>query len=522
MTHTECLGILLRNLILNKAPCYDLRGWAEPFSPHVLGVTPDQIEHLNDDRIGRALDHLFDADRASMQTELVVRAIQEFSLNLDQLHNDSTSITFSGDYEDADGENKRGKDALKITQGHNKDHRPDLKQLLWILTVTADGAVPVHYRTCDGNTSDSPTHRESWDAIRALVGRTDFIYVADCKLCTKGNMNYIASQEGKFITLLPGNRKEYVWFREYIQSHELPWEEIVNRPDPRVQNDTPEVYRMVESPMSSAEGFRIIWVWSSKKSEQDMAGRQSRMENAVIRLERIETRLRNPRNHLDTRADVVVACEKAIYNYGQRWIGYDIREEEKVTYKQEGPGRPGPNTHYRKDVQVQYHVGWHTKIKNIEFDTKCDGMFPFITNCKGLSFEEILDKYKYQPYLENRHEEIKNIMNVAPVYLKNVTRIESILFLTFAALLIRALIERQVRLKMKEHGIESLPIYPESRKCTAPTTRRILELFNNLQLHTLWDDKGKVQSFLPELTGKQQTLLRLLDIPEEAYLKIPL
>ena len=45
-----------------------------------------------------------------------------------------------------------------IAFGHNKDHRPDLKQLVYSLAVTADGAVPVHYKTYDGNTSDDKTH----------------------------------------------------------------------------------------------------------------------------------------------------------------------------------------------------------------------------------------------------------------------------------------------------------------------------------------------------------------------------
>jgi hypothetical protein len=37
-----------------------------------------------------------------------------------------------------------------ITWGHNKDHRPDLKQLLFTLTVSSDGAVPVYpiFRGC--------------------------------------------------------------------------------------------------------------------------------------------------------------------------------------------------------------------------------------------------------------------------------------------------------------------------------------------------------------------------------------
>ena len=174
----QSIGIVLRNIILHRVPVYSLGEWASRYIPELLGLVPDQLSSLNDDRVGRALDVLFDADRASLMTEVVIRAIKEFHLDLSQVHNDSTTITFSGVYENATGEMKRGKQTLKITRGHNKDHRPDLKQLMWLLTVTADGAVPIHYRVCDGNVVDSPTHIETWDALRELVGRSDFIYVA--------------------------------------------------------------------------------------------------------------------------------------------------------------------------------------------------------------------------------------------------------------------------------------------------------------------------------------------------------
>ena len=51
----------------------------------------------------RALDRLFDADRASLLTQLVLGAIREFAIDLDQLHNDSTTLTFSGQYRSSDG-----------------------------------------------------------------------------------------------------------------------------------------------------------------------------------------------------------------------------------------------------------------------------------------------------------------------------------------------------------------------------------------------------------------------------------
>jgi hypothetical protein len=100
----------------------------------VLGLGPDDTAALNDDRVGRMLDRLFDADRASLITTTVVRAIREFDLDVAQLHNDSTTVTLTGAYPEADGYTRGGKATAAIRHGHNKDFRPDLKQLLMILT----------------------------------------------------------------------------------------------------------------------------------------------------------------------------------------------------------------------------------------------------------------------------------------------------------------------------------------------------------------------------------------------------
>src|SRR5664280_2804537 len=160
-----------------------------------------------------ALDALFDADRASLLTAVMLAAISEFSIDTDQLHNDSTSISVHGAYRDAEGSPRRGKATPVITHGHSKDHRPDLKQLVWILTVSADGAVPITYRLADGNTVDDPTHVPTWDGLVALTGRVDFLYVADSKLCSKQAMGHIAGRGGRFVTVVPHGRREDTWFR---------------------------------------------------------------------------------------------------------------------------------------------------------------------------------------------------------------------------------------------------------------------------------------------------------------------
>jgi transposase len=149
------IGLVVRNLIVAHQPVYALGEWAAPYQPGLFGLAEGDAAALNDDRVGRMLDRLFDADRASLVTAVVLAAVREFAVELSQLHNDSTTVTFSGNYSAATGHPRGGKATPAITHGHNKDHRPDLKQLLCVLTVSADGAVPIAFRTEDGNT-ESP------------------------------------------------------------------------------------------------------------------------------------------------------------------------------------------------------------------------------------------------------------------------------------------------------------------------------------------------------------------------------
>ena len=224
------LLVLLRNVLVSREPIYGVREWAARHASHLLGLTPGMVECLNDDRVGRCLDALFDVDCGSLALAVVQRAISEFGVSLDELHNDSTTITFHGAHQESEKEQTcRGRLAPAITWGHNKDHRPDLKQLLYILTVTEDGAVPVMFRVASGNTADDQTHQATWEVLCQLSGRRDFLYVADCKLATCENMAYIQQRGGRFLSVLPRTRAEDSAFREKMTKQETFWRFAVGK-----------------------------------------------------------------------------------------------------------------------------------------------------------------------------------------------------------------------------------------------------------------------------------------------------
>ncbi len=125
---TGALGVLLRNIILrDRKPLYSHHEWAKRIVPEFLGLGAPDADGLNDDRIGRALEHLSTGSGPTLTKHSAGRSRASPSM-LRQFNNDSTTLTLSGEYHAADGKVVRGKHSVEITYGHNKDHRPDLKQ----------------------------------------------------------------------------------------------------------------------------------------------------------------------------------------------------------------------------------------------------------------------------------------------------------------------------------------------------------------------------------------------------------
>ena len=514
------LGVLLRNILIARRPLYGLAEWARRFEPALLGLPGHAPQYFNDDRIGRCLDALFRSDRATLMTEIVVHAVEEFDLDLTELHNDSTTVTFTGQYVEANGKPAQGRPTHRITHGHNKDFRPDLKQLLFILTTTADGTVPIFSHVDHGNTTDDTTHIRTWESLRKLTGTVDFLYCADCKLATAQNLSHIATHGGRFVTVIPATWREHAQFHAWLRSNAAPWVEVLRRPDARRKDNPPDIYRGYEHPLRTAQGFRVLWYWSSQKETLDRAARESRLAAADKALQVLAARVGAPRSRLKTLEQVNAAAQKILEEKQvQRFVHAEVTLLEQERFTQAARGRPGPATAYIRHTDQRPVLHWHSDAQALLDETRTDGVFPLVTNDEKLTLKEALEAYKHQPCLEKRHEQLKSVLDVRPVMLKNHLRIEAFLFLYFLALMTEALIEREIRARMRKLGIKKLPLYPEERACAAPTTERLFELFADLRRHRLVDETGRVhQRFYDKLTEPQRAVLQLFNISPQQYL----
>jgi len=513
MSHGRAICVLVHNILVARDPLYRLSEWIEPLEARALGLTEEQKLAINDDRMARALDQLADYGGRGVFFQLALRSIKQFGLKTDRVHFDTTSITFSGEYANSTTE-------PRITQGHSKDHRPDLKQLVFGLNVTSDGAVPLSHGVFSGNRNDDTLHRDNFDSLRDLLAKDDFIYVADCKLCSKENLAHIDSFGGKFVTVLPRSRKEDAAFRQELRRKAARWRAIltVERDDRAHRVDT---YATTKGPEKTADGFRLIWIRSSAKADDDQRHREKKLEKAKAALEDLAGRL-NKRS-LKSHREIRVAFKKILKQHGcEDFLRVDIKSKVESHTKRLRPGRPKPGDPYEWVSETLYSLKVSEDAVRLRQEANTDGVFPLVTNLspKASKKADVLQIYRYQPYIERRFENLKTEYAVRPVYLKDPERVVGLLHAHFLALMVGALIEREIRGAMAREDIDILPIYPEARRCRAPTTPRIIDFFTQVEwFRHIGKDDSTV--FPVRLSDIQAEILRLLAVPRKLYEAYP-
>ena len=129
---------------------------------------------------------------------------------------------------------------------------------------------------------------------------------------------------------------------------------------------------------------------------------------------------------------------------------------------------------------------------------------------------EVLTLYKGQHHDESRFRNMNQLpIRVRPLWLKRPDRIETLIFLVMLAVLIYALVERQVHRHIAQTGQKIEGVMPEKRDTFTPSGLRLLAAFAGVCL-VRWNDGQRVRVQVSDLSVVQRQILTaigLADLP---------
>ena len=192
---TIFLGMVLDTLS-GRSPLYRLDTFFESQDTELLLGKKVAASSFSDHNIARAMDKVYDVGTLKIYSTIATNAVSVFGVDAKHVSFDTTSVSVQGDYDLYDTENHGH--PFKITHGHSKDHRPDLKQFM-ISLLCVDRTVPIFGRTEDGNASDKTinntilSNTSKYMATHGIEPGA-FIYIADSAMVTAKNLSTIGDR----------------------------------------------------------------------------------------------------------------------------------------------------------------------------------------------------------------------------------------------------------------------------------------------------------------------------------------
>ena len=191
----------------------------------------------------------------------------------------------------------------------------------------------------------------------------------------------------------------------------------------------------------------MVWVYSSLLALRQDTRRRERIARAKQAFADLNAKLCAPRAHRRKRADVQQRVDDILAETRtKKYFAIELYQGEEHHFRQAARGRPGPNTRYvrktRKFWQVRFPLDDAAIAYERKSQTACSRL---LTNDRSLTDAQVFEAHKRQPSIEKRFEQTKTVFEIAPVLLKNEGRIEALFFVYFLALLVQAIIERELR-----------------------------------------------------------------------------
>jgi hypothetical protein len=388
-------------LVANRAldPCSKLAAaeWAS-LDVHVPGLAG-----MDEDQAYRAMDLLVEADSEAKVQEAVFFACADLlNLEVDLLFFDTTSTYFERD------ESEQGEGAFRVF-GHSKDHRPDLPQIVIGLAVTREG-IPVRVWCWPGNTNDMSVITEVKDGLRGWrLGRV--VTVVDRGFSSDESLRYLARAGGHWIA------------GERMRDGSPDAQAALSRQG-RYQTVRDNL-RVKEVHIGHGDGAkRFIICHNPAEAERERTQREDTIARLTSELERIETQRAKANSHKAAEAHTRAECALRDHPALGRYL------------RQTSSGR------LRIDRQ------------KIAAEERLDGKFLLSTSDPDLSAEDVALGYKNLLEAEHGFRDLKTTLELRPVFHRLEHRIRAHVLLSWLALLLIRVAERQTHQTWRRIALE--------------------------------------------------------------------
>jgi transposase len=486
-------GTTVKAMILNalgfvSAPLYLFQEFFVGKATELLlgeGIRP---EHLHDDKLGKVLDKLHDADLTQLFVKVALKAAEHFGVDSHVVHLDSSSFHVHGQYQpkpkwgDVLGEEMP---SITITHGYSREQRPDLKQFIVDLMSTSDADVPLYFRAADGNEADKAVFA---DLLKDFKGQVDVdtLFVADSALFSKENLKSMVGLS--WLTRVPQTVTEAKRLSSELD-------------DVDFQQSALPGYWIAEQQVSYG-GILQRWLviksdaaqTRSIKQQRKTMEKQGRAHNKALRA------LSRGTFHCQEDAEQALKAFKKTLKYHHL---EDITISGKKRYLKRG--RPTADTSFELLYYVQARLVRDEAA--IEKKQTRSGRFILASNVLDpgcYSNDQLLLEYKAQQSAERGFRFLREPHFFTPsVFLKTPSRVAALALIMALSLLVYTLGQRQLR---KILAAEQATIRHQTGKATnIPTLRWVFQMFQAVHLIVLEGIKH-----ISNLTKERQCILGLL------------
>jgi transposase len=464
-------GQIVKAMIINglgfvSAPLYLFEKFFKGIATeHLLGEGI-QPEHLNDDRLGRVLDKLYNAGLTEIFIRIALSAAGRFGVKMNSLHLDSSSFHVHGDYEtDAPDETGAEPGLITITHGYSRDHRPDLKQFILDLMCSGDGDIPLYLRVADGNEVDSAmfgtliaNFQKQW--------QIDALFVADAALYTEKNLQMMASL--RWASRVPASLTAA---KELLENISI---------DAFIPTRIPG-YRIAPC-CNDYSGVRQRWL---------VVESQARYESDLKQLEkRLAKKYTQAQSQLRKLYQQKFACAKDALTAAkllESQLPFHQLANIEVIESAQHPGRGRPRKDSQPTLIYQIQAEVIPKETAINIERERAGRFILATNvvdANQLSDEDVLREYKAQQSTERGFRFLKDpLFFTSSVFLNSTKRVAALAMVMGLCLLVYSLGQRKLRQSLL---IASQTLPNQLGKPTAtPTLRWVFQCFMSIHLLTM-------------------------------------